>query len=104
MQSTLALSHSQTFNHDSFRVGQLESIRSCLAGNDTFVRLATSGGKSIIFQVFLLVSGHYLRVDASCSLEKNCHSSRAADQHHTGSDCADASLPQSGPLSIDYSA
>ena len=37
------------YEHDSFRDGQLEAIRSILQCNDTLVLIPTGGGKSVIY-------------------------------------------------------
>ena len=39
------------YEHDSFRDGQLEAIRSILQCNDTLVLIPTGGGKSVIYTV-----------------------------------------------------
>ena len=41
----------------SFRPHQREAIEAALAGQDVFVCMATSSGKSLCFQVLALVSG-----------------------------------------------
>ncbi|KIJ25298.1 hypothetical protein M422DRAFT_237125, partial [Sphaerobolus stellatus SS14] len=40
----------ETFNLIEFRAGQLDGIRAVLEGRDTFVRMATGSGKSLIWQ------------------------------------------------------
>ena len=43
------------FNYDDFREGQLEASRAILRGKDVFVRMKTSGGKSLCYLVPALV-------------------------------------------------
>ena len=46
----------EKFKIKEFKAGQLEAIRAILQGKDIFVRMATGSGKSLIWQVRLLLS------------------------------------------------
>ncbi|XP_062504807.1 putative ATP-dependent DNA helicase Q1 [Corticium candelabrum] len=48
------------FGFSEFRPGQLEAIRSVVHGNDTVVRLTTSAGKSLCYQLPPLIAGSNL--------------------------------------------
>ncbi|MDO4903479.1 MAG: ATP-dependent DNA helicase RecQ [Limosilactobacillus sp.] len=41
----------ERFGYDSFRDGQLDTIKSLLAGNDTMTVMPTGGGKSLLYQL-----------------------------------------------------
>ena len=45
----------EVFGFDSFRVGQAEAAREILAGRDAFVRMKTSGGKSLCYLLPALI-------------------------------------------------
>ena len=60
--------------HDSFRFGQLEAITAVMEGNDVVVRLTTSAGKSLCYQMPLqLRSGS---ISLIISLVKECSNER----------------------------
>ena len=46
------------FGYSSFRNGQLEASTSILAGKDVIVRMSTSGGKSLCYQLPALAMQH----------------------------------------------
>ena len=52
--SNLRVLLEEKFGHRSFRPGQLEAITGILSGRDVIVRLTTSGGKTICFQLATL--------------------------------------------------
>ena len=45
----------RVFGHDSFREGQLEASKAILLKKDVFVRMRTSGGKSLCYLLPALV-------------------------------------------------
>ncbi|XP_062501385.1 recQ-like DNA helicase blm-1 [Corticium candelabrum] len=56
------------FGFSEFRPGQLEAIRSVVHGNDTVVRLTTSAGKSLCYQLPPLIAV-FLSPECTTSLE-----------------------------------
>lgn len=42
-------------NFDPLKSKQLEAVKSCLSGNDTFVSLPTGNGKSVIYALLPVV-------------------------------------------------
>ena len=45
------------FGYQTYRPGQMKAISATLTGKDTIVRLGTSAGKSLCYQVPLLTKG-----------------------------------------------